>query len=553
MIERHRTAMARSFLSRPMQLALEDGLLNDATVFDYGCGRGDDVRLLQELGVDAAGWDPAFAPDTPRKPTDVVNIGYVVNVVEDPVERSAALQEAWRLAADVLIVAARLDWEARGLTNVIRHGDGVLTTAGTFQRFYRHEELRSWIDQTLGVSSVAGAPGIFYVFRHRDRLQAFLARRARQDVLRSRVCVAAILFERHRHLLEPLRRWIEEIRRLPTPGEFPTERDIVDALGSIRAAFALIRRATGPQLWSDIDLGQRIRVIERRFHQHRDLLDPLIDFVSQRGRLPRHEELPNGNDVAAEFGSVRAAFSLVRRVTGTKQWAEVEERSRRDFLVYLAFAAFGGRPRFTELPEDLRYDVRDLFGNYKAACQQADELLFAAGNAKAINLACRSLLVGKLTPEALYVHTTALGSLPPVLRVYEGCGRALTGTVTGATVLKLHCLRAQVSYLEYPGFDREAHPALSTVVVARLSKLDVTFKDFRASENPPILHRKETFVPEDYPGREKFARLTAQEERLGLLDDSVGIGTREGWKRRLEQAEVGLLGHRVVKSKSQRS
>ena len=62
------------------------------------------------------------------------------------------------------------------------------------------------------------------------------------------------------------------------------------------------------------------------------------------------------------------------------------------------------------------------------------------------------------------------------------------------------------------------------------------FTDFVDSQNPPILHRKETFVPDDYPGRDKFARLTAQEERAGLLDEARDIGTRQAWQARDRRA-----------------
>ena len=39
-------------------------------LFDYGCGRGGDVRTLTGLGIEASGWDPTHAPDTeyPRGP-----------------------------------------------------------------------------------------------------------------------------------------------------------------------------------------------------------------------------------------------------------------------------------------------------------------------------------------------------------------------------------------------------------------------------------------------------------------------------------------------------
>src|SRR5690242_19209640 len=111
---RHRTAMSRNSLSRPVSLALHDGIVqpNDS-VFDYGCGRGGDIRYLCALGFRAGGWDPAFNPDAERSAADVVNFGYVANVIEDPAERADALRAAWALTQRVLVVAARVDWEAR--------------------------------------------------------------------------------------------------------------------------------------------------------------------------------------------------------------------------------------------------------------------------------------------------------------------------------------------------------------------------------------------------------------------------------------------------------
>ena len=54
-IDRHATAIARVELSRPAALSLVDRLLlPGASFFDYGCGRGDDVRLLISLGYEAA-------------------------------------------------------------------------------------------------------------------------------------------------------------------------------------------------------------------------------------------------------------------------------------------------------------------------------------------------------------------------------------------------------------------------------------------------------------------------------------------------------------------
>ena len=101
----HKTAIQRSSLSRPVALALEDGLLSTKTTFfDYGCGRGGDLKRLHQMGVSVSGWDPAFFPDEDRTPADVVNLGYVVNVIEDPEERAVALCAACELTQKLLFV-----------------------------------------------------------------------------------------------------------------------------------------------------------------------------------------------------------------------------------------------------------------------------------------------------------------------------------------------------------------------------------------------------------------------------------------------------------------
>lgn len=534
-------------LSRPVALAFEDGVLSEGqSVLDYGCGRGGDIDRLSQLGLNASGWDPTHRPNAPLVEADVVNLGYVINVIENLAERKEALRKAWSLARRALVVAARPAWEARDVRGK-PHADGILTAKDTFQKFYEQDELRAYVEATLGQRSVAAAPGIFYVFRDESTAQAVLARRTRRG--RTGVGrVADLLYELHRDQLSVLQAFVERERRFPTPGELAPEAEaaLVERLGSVRAAFTLIRRSTGSGRWSDVDAG-RPNQAERRFEQHRQLLETLMDFVEDRGRLPRSEEVESGDELTQTFGSIRSAFSLVRRATGPERWELVEARARRNFLVYLALAAFGGRPRFTELPEDLQLDVRDLFGNYKNAVSEADRLLYGAGDLGAVDHAARTAGVGKLTPEALYVHVSALDDLPPLLRVYEGCGQALAGTVEEATVVKLHREKPQVSYLSYPTFDRDPHPALSTVVVARLQALKLTYRDFRGSDNPPILHRKEAFVATGYPDREKFERLTQQEEKYDLLS-SPTIGTRRGWEEALRDRALKMRGHRLQRS-----
>src|SRR5205807_2575252 len=105
----------RGDLSRPVKCLLRDGLLpREATLLDYGCGRGEDVALLTAEGYRCAGWDPAYRPETDRLPADVVNLGYVINVIEAPAERAATVRRAWELAGRLLVVAARVQIAGRG-------------------------------------------------------------------------------------------------------------------------------------------------------------------------------------------------------------------------------------------------------------------------------------------------------------------------------------------------------------------------------------------------------------------------------------------------------
>ena len=55
-IERDKTAIVRYELSAPMKvLAKHDFLEGQYSIFDYGCGRGDDLRELEAHGLDALG------------------------------------------------------------------------------------------------------------------------------------------------------------------------------------------------------------------------------------------------------------------------------------------------------------------------------------------------------------------------------------------------------------------------------------------------------------------------------------------------------------------
>ncbi|HAM45051.1 MAG TPA: SAM-dependent methyltransferase [Propionibacteriaceae bacterium] len=473
---RARTAKFRSSLSRPVSVAIADGLLRPGkSVFDFGCGRGADVAGLLALGIEARGWDPHHAPHTPKKPADAVNLGYVVNVIENLGERGEVLQQAWKLARELLIVTARLDWDV-SLTQAVACGDGVVTAHGTFQKFFTQDELRQWIQLTLGVEADAAGPGIFYVFRSQELRECHLAQSVRRVRVAARPMPPAAIFE-----------------------------------------------------------------------GNRDVLEPLLSFLQERGRLPRRGEFSDELAIRERFGSVSRAVSVLARVVGTDAWESAALARQKDLLVYLALGAFRKRPQFRALPPDLQADIKAFFGSYAQATQLGSELLFATGEQEAIAEQSANPGVGKVLPDSIYVHVSSVPALPVLLRVYEGCARTLLGDVPGATVVKLRRDKPKVSYLCYPDFDDDPHPTLAEAYVADLRGLRTHHRDYRGQESPPVLHRKECLVGPAYPLRERFAALSAAEDEAGLLDDPSGIGTRAAWQLRLSKKGYAVAGHRLVK------
>lgn len=476
-VDRHRTAMARQELSRPMRLALADGVIAPGdTIFDYGCGLGGDVRRLEGLGYDVAGWDPVHAADVPRSAARIVNIGYVVNVIEDPVERAEALRIAWSLADDVLIVSGRLTDERSQLRTSQELADGFLTSLNTFQKFFLQSELREWIRQELDVTPIAAAPGVFYAFKQPERQIRFAASRFRTRITHAR----------------------------------PTRAD--------------------------------------RLAEHPDLANALLDGLDAHGREVTVEDFADGLTMAEALGGMRTAVGILIAQMGRERWEATKRIRRDDLLVYLALGRFEGRTAFRSMPSALQRDIRAHFGSHADALRQADEALLLTGRPEIIEEAIARAPCGKVLPAAFYVHQSALAAMPVALRLYEGCARALSGTVEDANLIKFGRRERKVSYLAYPDFDRVAHPELRHSTRVDLQNFDIRTRRYDDSANPPLLHRKETFVLDEDPNRMRYAKLTAAEEKAGLLDDGRTIGTREGWQQALDTAGLTVRGHTLRSS-----
>jgi DNA phosphorothioation-associated putative methyltransferase len=182
---------------------------------------------------------------------DIVNLGYVVNVIESPEERDSTLREAWDLCRKALIVSAQILIAGRGSSHV-EFGDGVLTTRNTFQRYYRQEELKTYVEQLLSREAVPAALGVFYVFRDETLAHEFLSRRYRRRELVPSRELTLSQFDANRAILEPFMAKIAELGRVPGTDECPNVEKLLSRFGSLKRAYALVRQATSETEWNEI-------------------------------------------------------------------------------------------------------------------------------------------------------------------------------------------------------------------------------------------------------------------------------------------------------------
>lgn len=391
-IYRYRTALSRSRLSQPMSLLLRHGLLREnRTIFDYGCGQGDDLVLLTNAGLSATGWDPYFRPDTKMVPSDVVNLGFVLNVIEDPLERQEALRAAWQLTQGVLAVSTMLAGQVSTSCQKA-FGDGYVTSRGTFQKYYGHSELRELVRNCLGVDPVSVAPGIFLVFRDLDLREEFL-------------------FERYSNRYSG---------RLVLATTMQRERRVV-------------RRPAS----------ERIEAVLRE----------IGDLAVLRGRLPTVEEVSAASMAMLREAHVsfRHAVELCRLGTLDEQ-AMLESRTlrREDLLVHAASGLLRGSKVAISPGSGLGRDVRAIFATAKDFEQEARQLLFSLADATKMT-AClntaKELGKGLMDDEGrLLVANERYGEQSPEIRCYVACAAILSEVPTGPHLFRLDVRRKRVVF-----------------------------------------------------------------------------------------------------------
>jgi len=342
-IDRHKTAMTRYDLSKPVKTLLEYGMLKpEATFFDYGCGQGSDVRGLQALGHAAEGWDPVHRPEVPKREVDIVNMGYVLNVIEDPAERLEALVDAYRHARRLLVVSGLIQ-ETVESDRAAQYRDGIVTRRNTFQKFFEQQELQQYIEDALDSTAVPVALGVFYVFRDPADQQDFLSARSRRTIdwtqISARLGLGGprtmwkALYDAHKELLDGFGKVALALGRIPALTEFNRLPELDEYLGSAKRALRAFVQggATEGLDWEEIRVRFGIGQPPKRrwevlYEEHRELLDGFWSLMLRLGRLPEPEEYPQTGELRETVGSPKSALRMFVQKGGGEEVKKAAER-----------------------------------------------------------------------------------------------------------------------------------------------------------------------------------------------------------------------------------
>lgn len=158
-----------------------------------------------------------------------------------------------------------------------------------------------------------------------------------------------------------------------------------------------------------------------------------------------------------------------------------------------------------------------------------------------------ALRIGKKLPDAVYLHRSAVGMLPPELLELVAKAEAITGlSSSGWDLLKLSRSKPQVSLLSYPRFFEEGFPSLDVAYTVDFLEGKSTRRAHDG--NKPILHRKESFLRPDAANLSTYRVLTKQAEDAGLFENTRTIGYQRQWDELLAKKGLRVEGHRLVRA-----
>ncbi|EGR2127290.1 TPA: DNA phosphorothioation-associated putative methyltransferase [Vibrio cholerae] len=481
-IDRYKTAIVRYELSGPMKILAKQGYLDGRfSIFDYGCGRGDDIRELEAHGLDVLGWDPVFSPDNDKINSDIVNLGFVLNVIEDKDERLEALLSAWELVDKMLVVSVMLANESY-IAQFQSYKDGVITSRNTFQKYYAQSEFKEYLERSLQEDAIVVAPGIFYVFKDKLEEQCYLQSK----------------YQRHHH-------WQQLTSPIP------------------------------------IESKDRAKLV---ITQNSELFEEFWNVCLELGRIPANDEFERSEEVRSLIGSHKKVFGLLQDMFDTHEFSNAKKSRKEDLLIYFAMGLFDKRKPYTQQPESLKRDIKALFDDYRTAINLATELLFAIADVQLIGEQCfkahRQLPASILNEgHSLIFHKNYIDALPLLLRVYVGAALQMYGELDDTIdLIKIHINSGKLTLTHYDDFDKSV-PYLVERTKIKMADQSIDFFDYvEESRRPPLLNKHLLLDSMDakYEKQKSFDKRLSK--LLGISFKSEVIIHRQVFEERLTGKKI---------------
>jgi len=466
-VKKHLTAIDRYKLSVPLQNLARHGFLDGSySILDYGCGKGDDLKELQAHELDAVGWDPVYLPDGEKRLSDVVYLGFVLNVIEDPDERKACLIKAARLSQKLLIISVMLE-NQQSSEELSSYKDSVLTKRDIFQKFYTQSEFKAYLESVLDTQPIAVAPGVFYIFVDELEEQKYLSNRYRRTT-----------------------DWVMKTQK----------QKIIKAR----------------------------KVHLTKLEKHQDVVENYWETVLDMGRMPATAEYEQYPMIASVFGSQKKGFEETLKIYGEVGFAEARKNRINDLKFYFALNMFEQRKPYKNMPEILQRDVKEFFAKYTDGVEQSRDLLFSVGKPELIHKACEDYhereKVGYIYENHSYqFHVSEVENLPPELKIYIACASRSYGDVHNADLIKIHFHSGKLTLLSYIDFEKSPLPDLKQRIKINLRTQQIEFFDYGDRYPYQPLYLKSKFIRDDFPNYKKQVAFDQQLIELNLFDFS-GFG-----------------------------
>jgi len=340
------------------------------------------------------------------------------------------------------------------------HRDGYLTSRNTFQKYYTQAEIRGFIEDVLGVHSIAAAGGLFLVFKDETLEQRYLLRRQLGFV-------------------------------------------------SARLAPSLNRRPARP-----------VQSQRRQSVAATAIAAELASVIRTLGRTPVDDEIPDTllqKMRKARVGLGRGlSFALE---TITPEEIEQAAASRKEALaMFFALQAFSKRQPYRALSPDVQRDVKAFFGSAQRAAEAGRTLLFSIGNTEDLLSDAKASVatgIGHVEQDKFQFHARDLGLLSARLRTYVAVAERLAGDLSATTIFRIHPRKSKLTALSFDDFATAPLPRLNGITIVSLRAGSVDILDPTKRRGDSVLFMKSRFMTSSDDGIDRQRIL---DQKLAEID-----------------------------------